>query len=173
MHQIFSSRKRVLIVEDDYFLAHEIADSVADTGCVVLGPVPSVNAALEILRVDLPDIAVLDLMLDDETAYPIAEILRCNAVPFIFATAYSGSIPEEYRDVRSLEKPVDFGKLKRTLTEMFASGSMARGYGVRMVGNRWHWYVYSDNHVRAQGTEKTSLAARVAALQMAMRSDPD
>lgn len=172
MQRLDVSRKRVLIVEDDYFLAHDIADSLADTGATVVGPVPSVKAALEILRSDLPDIAILDLMLDDETAYPIADVLRVVGVPIIFATAHSEAIPEEYREFALLEKPVDYGKLRQTINGLLARGSTdARGYGVRMAGDRWQWRVYSGDHVLAEGFEKTSVAARVAALQAATKSD--
>jgi PAS domain S-box-containing protein len=62
------------------------------------------------------DAAVLDINLGSETAYPVAEVLREQRVPFVFATGYDGwSIPEAYGDVPRCYKPVDAADVIRFL----------------------------------------------------------
>lgn len=54
------------------------------------------------------DVAVIDINLHDELAYPIAEELERQAIPFVFATGYSaGVIPHRYRHITRWEKPYE------------------------------------------------------------------
>jgi hypothetical protein len=60
---------------------------------------------------------MLDVNLDGEESYPVAEALAALAVPFFFATGYSDhGIAEPYRDPPFLNKPFRSEKL----VEMFA-----------------------------------------------------
>ena len=62
--------------------------------------------ALALLEAEPVDLAVLDINLQGETVFPVAEALREQGVPFVFATAYQeASILPEYRDVPRWEKP--------------------------------------------------------------------
>jgi CheY-like chemotaxis protein len=101
---------RVLVVEDEYVIALDLASALAELGAEVIGPVPSVDQALSVIREHAGelDAAVLDINLGSETAYPVAELLRERRVPFVFATGYDGwSIPDAYGDVPRCFKPVD------------------------------------------------------------------
>ena len=42
--------RHVLVVEDDYFLATDLAATLSAAGAKVLGPVPTLQAALDLLR---------------------------------------------------------------------------------------------------------------------------
>lgn len=158
--------KRILIVEDDYLIAQELANSFKQAGARVLGPVNSVTSALEALRGDLPHAAVLDVLLDGETAYPVAEFLSERGIPFVFATGYGSVVPTPYRGVRIFEKPVALPELTRSVAELASAQNTANrtAYSVRRAGSAWEWSVYVDGHVVAQATAPTSLRARVAAL---------
>src|SRR5438270_7446374 len=81
---------RVLVVEDEFVIALEVEFLLRDFGCEVLGPVPSVARALELLGRERPDAAPLDLDLDllGGTAVPVAELLASMRVPFALVTAY-------------------------------------------------------------------------------------
>lgn len=163
--------KRILIVEDDYLIAQELADSFKKAGAHILGPVSSVTSALEALRGDLPHAAVLDVLLDGETAYPVAEFLSERGIPFVFATAYSEVVPLPYRRIRIFEKPVPLPELTQSIAELANAHTTANrtAYGIRNVGGEWQWSVYVDGHLVEQATEPTSLRARVAALMRATR----
>lgn len=110
--------RRLLVVEDEYMIAADLARILEDRGVDVIGPAGSIEDALELLVADdRIDGAVLDLNLRGEHAYAIADALRERKVPFIFATGYDAwSIPEAYAQVPRLEKPVDPRALARLLS---------------------------------------------------------
>lgn len=79
---------RILIVEDEIFVAMAIEDALVSAGAEVIGPVMSVASGMEIMdRETAIDGAILDVNLDDELVFPLAERLRDEGVPIIFHTA--------------------------------------------------------------------------------------
>lgn len=108
--QISSSLRgrRVLVVEDEYMLAEDLRQELEDQGAEVLAPVPTVAEALELLHQGpAPDLAILDINLQGEMVYPVADALRAQAIPFLFATGYDAqAIPPAYADVPRAEKPL-------------------------------------------------------------------
>lgn len=116
--------RRVLVVEDEYFLANDIARALAAAGADIVGPVPKLNEALSVLAAsDDIDGAVLDINLRGEAVYPLANALRARNIPFCFATGYDGaSLPLEYRDVPHWTKPLDPRALVAGLIDMISSG---------------------------------------------------
>ena len=111
--------KSVLIVEDEYFIADDMARSFRDQGFAVIGPAPSVTAALGLIA-GTPDLdgAVLDINLQGETVFPVADALVLRAVPFVFATGYDASaVPPSYSAIRLCEKPVDPAHVSAVLFE--------------------------------------------------------
>src|SRR5690242_12578455 len=85
------SQISVLIVEDEAILAAHLASKVKLLGYRVIGPVSTGEEALDLLRVDAPNIALLDIRLDGrldgiETA---ASLKQIRDIPVIFLTAHS------------------------------------------------------------------------------------
>lgn len=111
--------RRLLIVEDEYMIAADLARALEDRGADVIGPAGSIEDALKLLDAELQiDGAVLDINLRGEQAYPIADALRARGVHFVFATGYDPwAIPDAYVDVPRLEKPVSTRALVRLLSE--------------------------------------------------------
>jgi CheY-like chemotaxis protein len=109
--------RRVLIVEDEYFLADDLAQAVAQLGAEVLGPVPTREEALTLLATaGQIDLAVLDINLQDEAAFPVADVLAKQGVPFLFATGYGQTaLPTRYQHVPWWEKPFDPQALAQAL----------------------------------------------------------
>lgn len=109
--------RSILIVEDEYFLADDLARAVKSAGGHVAGIVGDCADAIALLKIDrLIDGAILDLNLRGEMSYPIADILRDRGIPFIFATGYDeAAISSGYENVRRLEKPFDASVLAHTL----------------------------------------------------------
>lgn len=109
--------KRILVVEDDYIIAIDLALTLEECGAEVIGPAGSVADACELIASEgRLDGAVLDINLGRERAFPIADELRARGVPFVFATGYDAwIIPDVYREVPRSEKPVDAGVLSRLL----------------------------------------------------------
>ena len=117
--------RRILVVEDDYMLARELQQELEDAGTEVLGPVPTVEDALALLAAEVvpPDAAILDVNLGGQLAYPLADHLREQGVPFVLATGYDAqSIPAAYANVPRCEKPLD---VRRCLRALFGEGTRA------------------------------------------------
>ncbi|SFK00790.1 response regulator [Bradyrhizobium sp. Gha] len=79
---------RILVVEDEYLIALELDTELRAAGYRVIGPVPDIDGALELLKVERPDAAVLDVNLAGKWITPVAETLRSMSVPFILASGY-------------------------------------------------------------------------------------
>lgn len=109
--------RRILVVEDEYIIAADLAASLAELGVTVIGPANSIVDALNLLERELvPDAAVLDVNLGQEKVYPVADALRERGVPFVFATGYDDFVvPDQYAGVPRCEKPVDMHALSRLL----------------------------------------------------------
>ena len=115
--------KRVLVAEDEILIAMEIERALASSGFEVLGPVGSVEEALQLLHRERPDAAVLDVTLRDGKVTAVAALLRSRDVPFVLASA-EGRVLTEYgffRGVTNLGKPTDMsrmvGEIRRLLAE--------------------------------------------------------
>lgn len=117
------ARIKVLVVEDEYFLADDLSETLRSLGAEVAGPAPTMDQAFALLERGDVQAAVLDINLRGEAVFALAEALRRMAVPFVFATGYDeAAIPESYRDVPRWEKPLDAGDLARKLQEIVRAG---------------------------------------------------
>lgn len=120
----FFKGQHILIVEDEYFAADEVRRALDRAGAIVIGPAPSVEIGLELLDQHRVDGAILDIRLDGETVFPIAERLQDTGIPFVFATAFvSVTLPERYIGYVLCEKPTDLGDIAYALF-----GPRARGH---------------------------------------------
>ena len=70
------SGHRVLVAEDEYFLAGEIEYALVRAGADVIGPPGNVEHALRQVEANGFDLAVLDINLGRDLAYPIADALN-------------------------------------------------------------------------------------------------
>jgi CheY-like chemotaxis protein len=120
--RLFRQGRRVLVVENDLMLADALCREIERYGAEVLGPAASVAEALELLRTGIfPNAAILDINLEDETVYPVADALASRDIPFIFATLQpSWAIPRSYADVPRVEKPIDMRRLAQALERPLA-----------------------------------------------------
>jgi DNA-binding response OmpR family regulator len=114
------SGHRVLVVEDEYFLADDIVRALIALGAQAIGPYGDVNEATDAVDRDIAiDAAIVDINLRDELVFPLARILRARKVPFVFMTGYDRtSIDTEFQDVPLWGKPLDVKALAGKLTSM-------------------------------------------------------
>jgi CheY-like chemotaxis protein len=110
----------VLIVEDEVLVAMELESLLAEEGCHVVGPAPTVKKALALLDQQRPDAAILDVNLDGEDAAPVAAALSARGVPFLLATGYGAAqaLKPELRHVPRVDKPVNHEVLVRALAQI-------------------------------------------------------
>jgi CheY-like chemotaxis protein len=116
--------RRILLVEDEYLIVEAMEEWLSQAGAVVVGPVPSVEQALELIEAegDALDGAVLDVNLGHgETAYPIADRLDELGVPYLFATGDVRIIDRPAHQGRPrLDKPISRGALLRAVEKLLA-----------------------------------------------------
>lgn len=105
-HNLIAKVPRILIVEDEYFIAQDIAYVLESGGATVLGPVSDETGAYEMLYTATPDCVLLDINLGERSSFAFAAALNALSIPFIFMTGYTAdSLPEQFRDVALLQKP--------------------------------------------------------------------
>ena len=68
-------RPLALIVEDEFLIAMALEALLTSHGWRVLGPAMSIEGALSLLREERPDVAVLDLNIQNRFVTPVAEML--------------------------------------------------------------------------------------------------
>ena len=99
---------RVLIVEDEYFLADDLSQALRKAGAEPVGPVSSVERADEAVISQGIDAAIIDLNLHGDMAFDFAERLALTRLPFLIVSGYGGdALPEALVGLPHLEKPVD------------------------------------------------------------------
>ena len=110
--------QRILLVEDDFYIAEDMTWQLEAGGAKVIGPVASVDAAIAIIEQSEPiDGAVVDVNLQGVMSWPIADALLRRGVPFVFATGYDRAyIPERYAEIACCEKPCNFHMIGKALT---------------------------------------------------------
>src|SRR5579871_46938 len=109
----------ILLVEDEPLVAMMMNGFLDQLDCQVLGPCNTPFEALAFLKESPIDAAILDINLGGETVYPVADALTRLGVPFVFVTGYSNeSIESRFSDVKRLEKPIGFERLRSTVEEL-------------------------------------------------------
>ena len=126
----------ILLVEDDHIVAKSLARLLDLWGARIVGPAPTVDRALALLRSTKKiDIGLLDVTLRDSTILPVADALMARGVPFAFTTGSSTSlIPERYRDVPVLQKPYDADEIAKVLLPLTVRAA-AGGWAPRQAAD--------------------------------------
>jgi DNA-binding NtrC family response regulator len=112
-HRSESSRTNccVLIIEDEFLLADDLAGALRRIGIDVIGPIAEFTDAAAVAH-DAFDVAVLDVNLRGNSTYPIADAMMKANKAFIFTTGYGADcIPERFRQVARWEKPYDLDEV--------------------------------------------------------------
>ena len=116
---------RVLIVEDSYLVLISLEDMCAALGWQVVGPATRLGEALALARSAKFDVALLDVNLDGEMSWEIADVLNARQIPFAFSTGYDQSniLPDHLVGTPVLAKPYRMDDVERRLRSMMAVGS--------------------------------------------------
>lgn len=97
--------KRVLVVEDEYYIAADLRQILDDEGAVVVGPAGCLEDGVALAVAPL-DAALLDVNLHGVSSFALADRLDTAAVPYMFLTGYDAwAIPERFRAIPRLTKP--------------------------------------------------------------------
>ena len=119
--------RRVLLVEDEMMVAGMVQRMLTDLGYAVVGPATTVDEAMEMIGGGGIDAAVLDINLDGEMSYPVADELIGRGIPFVFSTGYGGGdLPDAYQGSHVLKKPFRRSGLGDALAGLLAASQSAR-----------------------------------------------
>ncbi len=112
--------RRVLVLEDEYFLANDIVRALTALGAWIVGPYADLDEATNVVDRDIAiDAAIVDINLRNEMAFPLVRVLRSRKVPLVFTSGYDrSSIEPEFQDVRLWGKPLDIKTMALELTSM-------------------------------------------------------
>ncbi|OWO94978.1 transcriptional regulator [Rhizobium esperanzae] len=120
--------KAVLLVEDDYAVASELASKLTATGLKIVGPASSVERALKYIEDSQIEVAILDINLGGTMVFPVADELSRRNIPFFFATGYSRDVvPPRFADRIFVEKPLETSAIYRALSDCQGSAAKASG----------------------------------------------
>ncbi len=81
-------QRRVLVVEDEIFVALDVAATVEDANGTVLGPVGTVRQAIDIINRNEVDAAILDVNLADGDVEAVLDRLKSRD---IFVVIHTGA----------------------------------------------------------------------------------
>ena len=121
-----SGSRRVLVVEDEIMIRMLLEDMLEDLGFKVTLSAGRLDEAISLAREGEFDVAILDVNLDGELVYPVADVLAARGLPFAFSTGYGESgMPDIYRDRPTLLKPFQLAGLEKALMDLLASQEKA------------------------------------------------
>jgi CheY-like chemotaxis protein len=111
---------RILVVEDDFLIAMDIKGAIERLGGKVVGPVGRLQQAQELARREAFDAAILDVKLDGDLTFPLADELMTRGVPIVLATGYDlASLPEKFQHVPHLRKPFHDAEVRQLARVLF------------------------------------------------------
>lgn len=106
----------VLVVDDEPMIRLLIRDMLDDLGHTLAGEAARIDEALKLARQAEFDVAILDVDLNGQPIWPVAEVLVARGLPFVFATGYGQrGLPEPYRGIPTLGKPFDADALEQAI----------------------------------------------------------
>jgi DNA-binding response OmpR family regulator len=99
---------RVLIAEDEFLVGIQLEEDLRSAGCSIVGPFSTLEMATRAARGEHFDLAILDINLNGNMVYPLADELSARGVPFIFLSGYiSADLPDRFRKSPQITKPHD------------------------------------------------------------------
>ena len=110
---------RVFVVEDEIMIRMLLEDMLADLGYGIAASAGGLAEAVKLARDTEFDVAILDVNLNGDAVYPVAEVLKERGLPFVFSTGYGErGLPEPYRDCPMLQKPFQMENLDQALAQL-------------------------------------------------------
>lgn len=107
----------VLVVEDNYLIALDTEEMLAELGVARVRCAQSVEEALDLIAGEVPEFCLLDVNLGSEKSFEVAERLAALGVPFAFATGYgeSDTFPDHFAAAAIVSKPYTLDTLRQAL----------------------------------------------------------
>jgi CheY-like chemotaxis protein len=115
------SGRSILVVEDEPLIAMMLEDFLETLGHTVHASCESVDEAVTRAQEGGFDVAILDVNLNGQTAWPVARALREKQIPFVIATGgHVEPPPAEFANVPVIEKPYTVDRVTPALDKALA-----------------------------------------------------
>ena len=108
----------VLLVEDNMIIALDAEDMLRRLGVPSVRSARGVADAMRLMDERLPDYALLDVNLGDETSFAVADRLATLGAPFAFVSGYGEQavFPDRFTEVKRIMKPYSANTLAGAMT---------------------------------------------------------
>ena len=104
--------KRVLIVEDEPLVAMDMQSMLSAAGCVIVGPVGTLEDAKRLVHAEECDAALVDVNLKGKSIDPLLFELRQKEIPFAFVTGYGAKVlSKTFEETVTISKPFSADQL--------------------------------------------------------------
>ncbi len=99
--------RKALVVDDEALIAFDMASTLEDLGCEVVGPALTLQQGLELASKVIPEIALLDINVGGDMVWPLARVLQAEGCRLIFISANGKheEIQTEFLEAQFVEKP--------------------------------------------------------------------
>jgi DNA-binding NtrC family response regulator len=113
---------KVLVVEDEFFIASDLVSALRTAGAQPVGPAGSLEQAQALLEGEEIDAAIFDVNLHGAFTYPLISVLSNEGLPCVILSGYAPeTLPETLRHLPSLEKPIAYERVIQSLaTQLMA-----------------------------------------------------
>lgn len=119
-------QRRLLLVEDEVLVGLFMAEMLEDMQFAVTEPCRTLSDGMAAAKGESFDGAVLDMNLNGESVYPLADLLSTQNVPFVFVTGYSADVvAERFSHIPIIQKPVTAEALAKILHRHLGGGALA------------------------------------------------
>lgn len=113
---------RILLVEDSFLIVMTLEAMFEDLGWVIVGPATRKAEALALARSEEFDAALLDVNLDGDMSWDVAQVLKERGIPFMFSSGYDvkSILPAGLVGSSVIGKPFRLADLERRLRDIIA-----------------------------------------------------
>ncbi len=112
--------QRILVAEDELIVGFDLCDTVQEAGFEVEGPHTGISSAMLAFQKLKPDLAILDVQLDDGMVYQLAEKLAEENVPIIFHSGHHSreEVEARFPTATTLAKPCPPAQVLQAVTDV-------------------------------------------------------
>lgn len=102
------SKVRALLAEDSYIILVGLETLLEENGIEVVGTAATLDSLFGLVEFK-PDIAILDVNLNGEMVFPVADLLIERGIPIVFVTGYEAKkiLPPHLLTSPVVQKPYD------------------------------------------------------------------
>lgn len=109
---------QALLVEDEFMIGMLLESYAEAIGIQIAAVVSTLSEGLEAARSQDFDLAILDVNLNGEASFPIADVLAERGVPFVFSTGYGEAVCNRFPNRPVLRKPYHRCAFQKAMTAL-------------------------------------------------------